>query len=258
MLHIYSYSACTHIKNMSCRVTNRQGTMELIPNGSSDFLTKSMRAMYEEYTDGASQAKKPRMRQEFVGRTSLPKEKKSWVVASVGDAPEAVAAVKKFVPRETATLSWWKQLGTMHPSQVGSSVKKITEPLQLKGHSLRNLLPLPETILGAGQRDQVVLVRLRSLVSGDINVCADQTLEFVLVGQEKHKLHVKNGNLLQLRVLEIYHGFSDYLHGITTGVTLQHSLASQHSYAICKVFKSPVLQAQVGLMDSIVNGDVVK
>jgi hypothetical protein len=73
--------------------------------------------------------------------------------------------------------------------------------------------------------------------------CHVQILEFMAVTKQKHRKDIRESKRIKLRVIEIYYGFMDYIHCVTTGKTQQHSLSGRNAYAICKIYNSPLWTA---------------
>jgi hypothetical protein len=67
---------------------------------------------------------------------------------------------------------------------------------------------------------------------------ASQIIEFMAVTSMKEQHNVKGANKIKMRVIEIYYGFMDYIHGVTTGKAQHHSLSGRNAYAICRPHNS--------------------
>ena len=71
------------------------------------------------------------------------------------------------------------------------------------------------------------------------------------VTDKKNQHNLIGKNRIKMRVVEIYYGFTDYIHGVTTGKTQHHSLSGRNAYAICKTQKTPFIQTSPTLNDAI-------
>jgi hypothetical protein len=98
-----------------------------------------------------------------------------------------------------------------------------------------------------------VLVRIRSIADQDLAISADDVIELTIIANSKSTPNPRQ-NILKMRVVEIYYGFMDYMHGVTDGIKTQHSLAGRNAYAICKIEKTPLYQTTIsmGIMDAVI------
>jgi hypothetical protein len=281
--YIFTLCRCGTLK-MPSRVVDLHETMELIPNGSTNFLTHANRKSWNEFTNYT-----PRGVDISLNRVSMNAKKQvhnppaglppvgavvpAELPPTAAVLPPAGAVVPAELPPTAAVLPpvgavvpavlplagavvpaelpptdgntkkrkarvqyWWDSL--MHTA----AVKPLASKLSSKKPGLRNRLPLPETILGMTHCDDIILVRLRSLVDSDLEIFPDQVMQFAMCrrnGINHAKTGPINHGILKLRVVEIYYGFVDYVHSVTTGRTQQHSLASKNAYVICKMLNVP-------------------
>jgi hypothetical protein len=144
-------------------------------------------------------------------------------------APSIVPVVFR---RDAQSLWWWRSIGTL---KAAADIKRGSLAWTHDHFGLNNQLPVPRTIMGGEREEGVVLVRLRAIGGGGLDVCADESLEFAF--EKRGKLSSKS--TLRLRVVEIYYGFADYLHSISDGQTQRHSMSENNAYAICRIMNIP-------------------
>jgi hypothetical protein len=214
----YIYQPLAYINGMSCQIVNISTTVELIPNGSPNFLTKATRSDWEKskyYTSwiaendivdtvdtGVMFATKSQP-------TQLQQKEKSKLMDKrfIGPSLEKKTRREKtensqahvHATKESDTMMWWKSIGNLGPTSdrskwwnhltvVAEDVqenewdvrkKDVKKNIENTRERMRNHLPVPETILGAFVGD-VILVRLRSLNDSDLLMSADDVSNLCL------------------------------------------------------------------------------
>jgi hypothetical protein len=190
----------------------------MIPNGSSQFLTQSLRRKWIEYFCNIPADSNHKKRPKKSKSTDVPTDKRIDVPAD---------------KRIADVVHWWNSIGTLEASK---DIEKGLEAYHHEHWRLNNQLPVPQTILGSYRQDDVVLVRLRSMGDSELDVSTDSVLQFELDGGGKSR----SDGVLKIRILEIYYGFSDYIQGISTGIVSQRSLSVRNAYAICRLLNNPI------------------
>jgi hypothetical protein len=172
---------------MSVRIINSSETVELIPNGSPNFMTKAMRKIWqasqapENTEDKLTNAKRKTWQKQVPGKTKQNNEDKLQKQVP-GNAER-----KTWLKQVPETTKWWMDLGSR--SNPNKEIKH-------KNNRLENQLPMPRTILGAQtDRNDIVLVRMRSVSDCDLLISSDDVIEFTLQG--KKKLDYKSPILLK-------------------------------------------------------------
>jgi hypothetical protein len=193
----YIYQPLPYMNGMSCQIVNTSATLELIPNGSPKFLTKSTRNEWEKskyYTSWIADTNIvdrvntdtmfAKITQPLQLRNRKKKSKLVSLETQIREKKSADSKQRIHVQKESTTTQWWNGMATELPDQ---DTLKWWNPLESDAHDsragvqnnkeiirarMRNHLPVPNTILGAFS-EGAVLVRLRSVTDSDMFVSAD-------------------------------------------------------------------------------------
>ena len=176
---------------MSCQIRNLANTLELIPNGSPNFLTKAARKTWEkteydtswmaEHDVSLAPTEKPRDCKRNQPPALLMNQKNTTKKLEEKKTPKRKTnAQANPHTKISTTIEWWNDLGTLSETPVSNHAHPVDDShsrLKKKSKCVENLLPVPKTILGAWNRD-LILVRLRSVGDADLEVMADDVSPF--------------------------------------------------------------------------------
>jgi hypothetical protein len=126
---------------MPCRILNMSETIEIIPNGSPKFLTKSTRTAWLKYISEPRKQDKTKVEKEEVKKEDRTKVEKEEVKKEDRTKVEK-EEVKHWKHWASVTRDWW--------DSIGSTVSKSKTRVGM----LENKLPMPMTILGISDPGQ--------------------------------------------------------------------------------------------------------